>query len=88
MSVLLSLEGLVFLMSCIPTASYNLSTSISAELSEPLEEKLVGGLPFRTECSEVFFLFSLPSCGSFICSHILQEEVSLKTTEQGAHLWE
>lgn len=58
MSVLLSLEGLVSLMSCVPTGSYNLSISISAELAEPLEEKLVEGLPLRTECSEVFY--SLP----------------------------
>lgn len=50
---LLYLRGLVSLVFSIPSGSYILSASSSAEFPEPMGEEFDRDIPFRTERSEV-----------------------------------
>ena len=50
---LLCLQGLDFLVSSIPSGSYNLSVSSPMEFPEPYEEGFDRDIMFRAECSKV-----------------------------------
>lgn len=51
--VLLYLEGIIYLVTSIPTGSHNNFVSSSTKFSEPSGERFDGGLPFRSECAKV-----------------------------------
>lgn len=44
------IDALIFLVSSIPSGSYNLSAFSSIGFSEPQEEETDGSIPFRAEC--------------------------------------
>lgn len=89
--VLLCLEGLVFWVSPSFTASYSLSTFFSIELPEPHEGRgrFDGETLFKTDCYMVLSLCEhCPVDCPYICSHPLQDNISLTMAEQGTDLLE
>ena len=73
MSALLCLEGLVFLVSSIPSGSYTLTASSSTEFPEPSGGGFDLDIPFRTEYSKVSH--SLHAEGLLVSTHLLQGEL-------------
>lgn len=80
------LEGLVFLVFTIPSASQNLSDSSCMGFPEPWGDEFDRFIPFRTSCSKVSPSLHTVHLWVFVFVLILQEGVSLRKAEQDTDL--
>lgn len=79
--ILLCLEGLVFLVSSVPSGSDTPSTSSSAGFPKSWRKTFNGDIPFRAVSQALTFSVHCPVAGLHICSHLLQKGASLMLAE-------
>ena len=80
------LQGFASLVSSMTSGSGSLFASSFAGFPELWGEGFDGEILFRAECSLGYHSAYCLAVSLCICSHLLQEEVSLRMAEQGTDL--